>query len=68
MVSKGFNVTDRIKVVVSEHMDISKAVSGFGEFIKSETLAQSLEVGDAIEGEIVEWLDGGSIRISAMVV
>ncbi|HLF64571.1 MAG TPA: isoleucine--tRNA ligase [Saprospiraceae bacterium] len=65
---KGFNVTDRIKVVVSEHMDISKAVSGFGEFIKSETLAQSLEVGDAIEGEIVEWLDGGSIRISAMVV
>jgi isoleucyl-tRNA synthetase len=65
---KGFNVTDRIKVVVSDHPDISKAVSGFGEFIKSETLAQSLEIGDTREGEEVEWLDGGSIKIDAKVI
>jgi hypothetical protein len=48
---------------VSDHPDISKAVSGFGEFIKSETLAQTLEVGDAREGEIVEWLAEASVQI-----
>ncbi len=57
--AKGFEVTDRIKVVVSEHPDVVKAVSGFGEFIKSETLALALDVGDAGSGEEVEWLMGG---------
>ena len=65
---KGFNVTDRIQVRVSQHIDIDKAIKGYAEYIKSETLAESLVIGDVQNGENVEWLDGGSIRIAAKVV
>ena len=64
---QGFNVTDRIKVVVSEHPDIIKAVEGFEDYIKSETLAQSLTVSKAVEGEEIDWLDNSKIRLRAEV-
>jgi hypothetical protein len=61
---KGFNVTDRIEVVVSEHPDVVKAVDGYADYIKSETLTQSLVVDNVNDGEIVEWLDGGELRLT----
>lgn len=61
---KGLNVTDRIFVVVSQHPDIERAINGYGEYIRSETLAESLAIGDAQAGEAVEWLDGGELKIN----
>jgi isoleucyl-tRNA synthetase len=61
--AKGFEVTDRIEVVVSEHPDVEIAIEQYADYIKTETLAESLTIGDAAEGETVEWLDGGEIRL-----
>jgi isoleucyl-tRNA synthetase len=60
---KGFNVTDRISVKVSSHPDIEKAIKGYSDYIKSETLAESLVMADVKNGENVEWLDGGEVKI-----
>jgi isoleucyl-tRNA synthetase len=60
---KDFNVTDRIDVSVGPNADIEKAVAGFGEYIRAETLADSLVVDAVVDGEEVDWLDGSSLVI-----
>jgi isoleucyl-tRNA synthetase len=65
---KGFNVTDRISVTVSSHPDIEKAVSGYADYIKAETLAESLAVGESQNGIEVDWLDERTIKVDATVV
>ena len=53
-----FNVTDRIKIELTDHEHIREAVQQYGDYIKNEVLADSLELkdndGDGIElpGEI----------------
>ncbi len=47
-------VTDRINITIDQHEAISAATSDFGEYIKSEVLADSLEVGTAVNGVEVE--------------
>ncbi len=62
--NQGLNVTDRIKVDVEKLSGIEKAVTDFGEYIKSETLAN--EIGlmtEVMQGEKVEWLEGEEISI-----
>lgn len=51
---KDFDVTDRIKVVISEDEAIHKAVAAFGDYIKGEVLANELTVGATNGGEEVE--------------
>jgi isoleucyl-tRNA synthetase len=65
--SKGLEVTDRINVVITEHPDLEKAVNDFRDYIKSETLALTLEVGTADHAEQVDWLDDGTIGIAVEV-
>ncbi len=66
--AKGFEVTDRIKVTVSAHPDIVKAVEGYADYIKSETLAESTKVGAIKDGEQTEWLNGAAVRIDVKLV
>jgi hypothetical protein len=43
---------------------IEEAIGKFGDYIKSETLADSLEIGIDSGGTKVEWLDGEEIGIA----
>lgn len=60
---KGFNVTNRISITVGPNPDVNTAINGFGEYIKGETLADSLEVVADVVGEEVDWLDGSTVHI-----
>jgi len=73
--SSGLNVTDRIKIFVEELEGIKEAINGFGEYIKTETLADEISlfkpepslaeviIGDVPHFNQTEWLDGEMISI-----
>ncbi len=61
--SSGLNVTDRIHVKVEALEGIESAIQKFGEYIRTETLALSLETGNTGDSK-VEWMDGEEIGIS----
>ena len=46
----GFEITDRIKVVIESKPELEDAVKTFGEHISSQVLANSLTFGDASQG------------------
>jgi len=60
---KNFNVTDRIHITVGITQDIENAIAGFSEYIRGETLADSLELATEVDGEEVEWIDGSRVVI-----
>ncbi len=68
--SSGLNVTDRIRIKIEELEGIAEAVRAFGEYIKTETLADEiiLENYKSPSGDLgankVEWMDGTEINIS----
>ena len=47
----GFEVTDRIAIMLKNHADLEAAVNRFGEYIKSEVLGNSIAFGDLSDGE-----------------
>ena len=46
----GFEVTDRIAIVFQKHPDIEKAIASNKAYIKAETLADTLDIENKIEG------------------
>jgi isoleucyl-tRNA synthetase len=40
----GFEITDRINVVLAPQTDVEKAVSSFGDYIKSQVLANEITI------------------------
>ena len=50
----GFDITDRINVVVSDVADARTVIRQFGEYISNQVLANSLTAGDATGGKDVE--------------
>ncbi len=55
--SKDFKVTDRIKVDIQHHEMLEAAVAQFGDYVKTEVLADSLELVQQAKGEKID-LDG----------
>ena len=57
--SSGFDVTDRIDVVIAPNAALEEALERFGSYVRSQTLARSIRFAehpaDAVE---VEWEDG----------
>ena len=53
----GFEITDRIDVVIENHPDLSAAIDVFKEHIATQVLANSLTLGDASDGIEVEFGD-----------
>ena len=47
--ASGFNITDRIAVVISPNSEIEAAVAQYGEYISRQVLATSLKVGEIAE-------------------
>lgn len=60
--SSGLNVIDRIHIQVEPLEGIEEAITKFGDYIKTETLADSLKTG-AVDGTKVEWMEGEEIAI-----
>lgn len=52
----GFEITDRIRVMVAPQVQTDAAISSYGEYIKSQTLADALTV-EANDGNEVEFDD-----------
>ncbi|MEM8909086.1 MAG: DUF5915 domain-containing protein, partial [Bacteroidota bacterium] len=61
--SKDFNVTDRIVVTLENHEAISSAIATFGAYIQSETLASTLQLSEAVEGDTIELNEAVSLGI-----
>ena len=59
----GFDITDRISVVVSGNEVSNVAVEEFKEYICNQVLADKLVIGEVENGEDVE-LDGYTIKVS----
>jgi len=51
---KGFEVTDRINIVIEDDEGIRTAVSDFGEYIRAEVLADSIQASAGVSGEKIE--------------
>lgn len=62
--NSGLNVTDRITINIESLEGVSEAVGLYGDFIKNETLANSISVDSKVDGTKVEWLEGEEIGIA----
>ena len=47
--NSGFEVTDRINIFIQQDQNITNAIEGNVNYIKSETLADSLSIVESIE-------------------
>jgi len=61
--NKNFNITDRIHIEVQNHDEIKSAVNLFSDYICEEVLADSLKLGTADTGEMIELNDEVSISV-----
>lgn len=50
----GFEITDRINIVVAPYPEIETAVSAFGEYIKTQVLADSIRI-EANDGQMIDF-------------
>lgn len=63
--SSDFEITDRVDVVLQDVPDVAEAVATFGDYIKSQVLADSLSLkADLTEGELLD-IDG--LKVYAQV-
>ena len=59
----GFEVTDRIELLIEKNEKIQNAIDKFGDYICAETLASITEV-DALEGvEAEELVEGINVKL-----
>ena len=57
--SSGFEVTDRIDVVIQTNADLEAAMAHFGDYVRTQTLARSIRFVPLVrDGVEVEWVDG----------
>lgn len=65
--ASGFDITDRIAVVVGEHPAAARAITNFGDYIRGEVLADSLVIGTA-PGEPIELVEEVQVAIEVVKV
>jgi len=53
----GFEITDRVQVVITESPAINEALASYKDYIASQVLANSIEAGQPIEGTEVDFDD-----------
>jgi isoleucyl-tRNA synthetase len=58
-----FNVTDKISITIEDHDIIREAIKQFGDYIKAEVLAVSINLGNAEGGELIEINEDVSLKI-----
>lgn len=62
--TKDFNVTDRIQVKLEPNKDIEIAVNKFGDLIKSEVLANSIQIDPSGFTDSFDWLEDVVVQYS----
>ena len=60
----GFEVTDRIVARIQRLSEVEEAITGFKDYIASQTLAREIILEDAVSGGVeVEWLEDNKITL-----
>lgn len=54
----GFEVTDKVTIQIQKHPDLNEAVEQFRDHIASQTLAESVELADEVDGKEMEISEG----------
>jgi len=62
--TKDFNVTDRIQVKLEPNKDIEIAINKFGDLIKSEVLANSIQIDSSGFTDSFDWLEDVVVQYS----
>ncbi len=60
---KDFDVTDRIRISIENHESIQKAISDYGDYIKTEVLADLIDFRELNIGELIKLPDDVELRI-----
>jgi isoleucyl-tRNA synthetase len=60
---QGFNVTDKIKVSLSSQTEVDESVADFGDYIKTEVLAEDLRIEPSVTGEEFDLVDDVNVTI-----
>jgi len=50
----GFDVTDKIIISIGKHEELNQAVEQFGEYIKTQTLAEKISLEDKLSGDHIK--------------
>ncbi len=53
----GFEVTDKIRILIQRHPGLNSAVESFGDFIANQTLAVEIGLADEVKGEEAKEID-----------
>ncbi len=54
---RGFEVTDKIRILIQKHPGLNSAVENFGEFIANQTLAVEIRLAEEVNGEESKEID-----------
>lgn len=65
--SSGFEITDRINIRIADIEQVRDTVIDFADYIKSQVLADTIELGEISEGQKVD-MDGYILRVSVVKV
>ena len=60
---KDYNVTDKIKVNISQHQDLNQAIELFSSHIKAEVLAEELHLVEHLSATPIELIEGIAVAI-----
>lgn len=60
---KDYNVTDKIKVYISQHQDLNQAIDLFSSHIKAEVLAEELHLVEQLSTAPIELVEGIAVAI-----
>jgi len=64
----GFDVTDRINVTIENLSEVADSLSSFADYLKDQTLALEVTLGNDFGGKKVEWEDDKQIEIKVVKV
>ena len=53
--TSGFEITDRVNVVLEKKPEFEKVLTSFGEHIASQVLANSITLADDVEGSVQDF-------------
>ncbi len=65
--SSDFEISDRIKVTLTDTPEVREAVEAFGDYIKAQTLANEIVLAETLDAEKATALDIDGLSIAAVV-
>jgi isoleucyl-tRNA synthetase len=66
--NRDFAVTDRITIQLEDHAEVRPAVTEFGDYIRTEVLADELTLAGQVEGEQLELPEDVKVQVVVELV